>query len=228
MAKVKKPGLNEAKARKEIRAILKTVSLVASQALTPLGKLKGGKLYELFALSRLLEHLAGRGFRPRFVGTKIKLKASPGEINYSEPHFVLHKRSDIEADFLIFTDIQVRTLGSALSQMAIGDYSAYHEIDIIVVPTNVGSGKPEYDQLIFGLECKGTASFEKSYVREVLGRRRELSVLQRRRPCSLDNSVLVPADPPSEYWLVYLDPAGNNYHESPRVFGVELKHWQPS
>ena len=36
-------------------------------------------------------------------------------------------------------------------------------------------------------------------------------------------SVSIPANPPSEYWLCYIDPAGDSYKESPQAFGVEFK-----
>jgi hypothetical protein len=59
------------------------------------------------------------------------------------------------------------------------------------------------------------------------GRRRELSYFHAALPCSLDGSVTVNADPPSEYRLVFIDPAGSNYADSPEVFGVFLEHWRP-
>ncbi len=35
------------------------------------------------------------------------------------------------------------------------------------------------------------------------------------------------APPASQYWLVYLDPTGDQYAASPAVFGVTLEPWLP-
>lgn len=188
-----------------------------------LANLTTGKLYELYVLARLLQQLARRGWTPFFSGGTIVLKASPGAIQPGDAHFEIHHSGGTVAE--IYTDIQVTTLGSTLAQVS--DYSAYHEIDIVVVPAGT-SGMPTPDELLLGIECKALANFRKSVVREVLGRRRELSfVIRGTEPCLLDASEQVPANPPSEYWLTYIDPAGDNYRDSPRAFGIEFKHWQP-
>jgi hypothetical protein len=126
----------------------------------------------------------------------------------------------------LYTDIQVATLGSVQPGASVTDLSEYHEIDVVVVEKGV-VGMPRPDQLLIGLECKATANFSKSFVREALGRRRELSFYSGTWPCLLDGSQLIDAHPPSEYRLVFIDPAGLSYVESPAVFGVELEHWQP-
>ena len=138
-----------------------------------------------------------------------------------DPHFEI-RRGHRTAQ--IHVDIEVRTLGSVLA--TVNDLSAYHEIDVVIVPPGTW-GRPNPDQLLLGIECKAVANFDKAFVREVLGRRRELSLLQGPEPCPLDGTVDVPADPASEYWLAYIDPAGDNYRESPHVFGVEFKWWAP-
>lgn len=222
----KKPGLSSAKAKAEIKSILDTVSGVTKDAMKPIGQLKGGKLYELFVLSQLLKVLRMRGFRPKFIGNKIKLKASPGGINLSDPHFELRHGHDGPPEFRVFTDIQVQTYGASVLS-TVTDYSGYHEIDLVVLLNNATAGKPAHDQMALGVECKGTANFEKSFVREVLGRRRELSLLDNRTPCMLDGSVQLRANPASEYWLIYLDPTGDHYKQSPAFFDVRLEHWMP-
>lgn len=226
MTMAKKLGLSSAKAKAEIKSILKTVSGVTKDAMKPISRLKGGKLYELYVLSQLLKELSQRHFQPKFIGPKIKLKASPGEIDLSDPHFELRRRPGVQPEFRIFTDIQVRTLGASTLPL-VTDYSGYHEIDLVVLSNEATNGKPRHDQMALGVECKGTVNFEKSFVREVLGRRRELSFLTRETPCKLDGSLRLRADPASEYWLIYLDPAGDNYKQSPEVFEVLLKNWRP-
>lgn len=224
MAKSPKPPLDEAKARAEIRNILTAFQGLLPPKIAPVAKIVGGKLYELFVLSRLLVELRGRGWLVRFHGQSIKMSSSPGGVSSTKPHFELRSTSSASVQFEIYTDVEVGTIGA--SQNMPRDLSAYHEIDIVIVPAGT-QGRPAYDEIVFGVECKGTAQFDKAFVREVLGRRRELSFITGEQDCLLDQSVGVRANPPSEYWLVYLDPAGDHYKLSPAYFSVELKHWQP-
>lgn len=224
MAKLKKPSLDAKKAIDEITAITTAFVGVLPEKLTPIKKLVGGKLYELYVLSRLLSELQARGWHVRFHGATIELKASPGGVDPSSPHFELARTPVGGPEFEVFTDIEVGTLGA--EHKTVTDLSGYHEIDVVVVPVGT-TGRPSPKELMLGIECKATANFEKSFVREVLGRRRELSYLADPMPCPLDMGKSIRARPPSEYWLVYIDKAGDKYAQSPDVFGVELKHWQP-
>lgn len=224
MAKIKKPSLDVTKAIAEIKAITAAFEGILPAKLKPIKKLVAGKVYELYALSRLLSELQMRGWAPRFLGATIDLKASPGGIDPTSPHFELAPTPGAPPEYKVFTDIEVMTLGS--NHTPVTDFSGYHEIDLVVVPVGT-SGRPLPDQLALGVECKATANFEKGFVREVLGRRRELSFFHQPLPCALDPSKSIRANPPSEYWLVYIDKAGDNYVQSPDVFAVELKHWQP-
>lgn len=191
-------------------------------AIVQVANLVGGKLYELYALALLLEELQKRGWHVTFRGTQIQMQAGPGLIDPTSPHFELRRHSKGAVEFEVYTDIEVMTLGS--TQIPVNDLSAYHEIDIVVVYAGT-AGRPGVDRMVLGVECKGTANFSKAFVREVLGRRRELSYLDGGQPCLLDGQVPVRARPPSEYWLVYLDPDGDKYRQSPSAFSVELKHW---
>ena len=223
MAK-KKPALDEAQARARIKSILATFKGMMPPKLAPISKLVGGKLYELYSLARLLAELRARGWYPYFQGRKIIFKGSPGVVDPNSPHFELQRSPRGQVEFEIYTDIEVGTIGSSHGQPR--DLSAYHEIDIVIVPPNT-VGRPPHDLVALGIECKATANFDKAFVREVLGRRRELSLLTAPQPCTLDQSLNVSANPASEYWLVYIDPAGDKYRLSPAYFSVELKHWKP-
>ncbi len=192
--------------------------------------LTDGKLYELYVLSRVLQELRGRGFRIRFVGKDLKFKASPGMIQSYDPHFDLYAPGSNVPDFRLYTDIEFETLGGA--GHAACDESCYHEIDIIVVDANA-TGRPSHDQVALGVECKSSANFSKSIVREALGLRRELSYV---RPHGLQSRLSasgkvtaehVPAEPASEYWLAFVDGKGLSYGVSPSTFGIRFLHWQP-
>ena len=193
-----------------------------------------GKIYELYCLSRVVEQLKGYGcniFIPsRF--RSIDFKASPGKIDKDKSYFTAHTRKgDV---FEIHTDIEIMTLGVALGYSNLGhqDRSAYHEIDIVVIEQG-SSERPRYDQLILGVECKADAHFRKSILKQVLGIRRELSLLTKKSlPSKLAQAVGKPSpkirsDPNSEYWLAYTDPKGDNYQISPATFGIKFNNWRP-
>ena len=187
-----------------------------------------GKIYELFCLSRVVEELNKRGFTIQFVGPTIDFKASPGNIDRKRSYFLLHGP---RAQFEIHVDIEVTTLGSRSYNSSNSDRSAYHEIDIVVVDRNL-IGKPSHAQLVLGVECKANETFQKSTLREVLGARRELSLLKRERASRLAQACgmsdpKVPAIPNSEYWLAHIDPSSLLYQQSPLTFGIVVHHWCP-
>jgi len=204
-----------------------------------LAALTNGKLYELFVLSDVLTDLCSRGFTLTFVGSGprtgpaasssiLKFKASPGKIKSSDSHFEVRAPGSAKVDYRIFVDIEFDTLGH--SQQPAGDNSRRHELDIVV--TIASSGYPTHDEIALGVECKAVANFYKGMIKEALGVRRELSLLQGPTASVLSCAggrplVQVRADPPSEFMLVFIDPKGRNYAQSPSVFGVMLKHLQP-
>jgi len=191
--------------------------------------LADGKLYEMYVLSDLVDELDNRGFRLSFVGTSLKFKGSPGMVKISDPHFEVIAPGSVSPDHRIFVDIEFETLGQNISGAV--DDSCRHEIDIVV--TTATSGYPRHDQIALGVECKCVANFTKKLIKEVLGVRRELSLLANSTNDSLltqaggSPPVKVPANPPSEFRLAYIDPKGTNYEESPRAFGIDFKHLEP-
>ncbi len=219
--------LTEAEAIAEIDAILSDFAGIAPPKLRPTTKLVGGKLYELYVLARALQELASRGWYIYFRGSEVKFRASPGDIHTGDPHFEIQSSASGAVEFEVHTDVQVMTLGFALKR--VNDRSGYHEIDIVAVRAGT-TGKPRHDQIALGIECKSNAEFSKAHVREVLGRRRELSMytgVDHLVPLARNAVVSVKVDPPSEYWLRYIDSKGDNYSESPAVFGVDLQCWCP-
>lgn len=192
-------------------------------------KLTRGKLYELFVLGRVLAELKSRGFNFSFVGKVLELKQGPGKIQPHDGHFEAQHPASFQK-FRVYTDVEVRTLGSLGSTSA--DDSAYHEIDIVAVEDGV-TGNPTPYELLLGVECKSTAKFTKDIVKETLGIKREISFFQHvELPSRLAEAAgattpSVPSWPAAEYWLAYCDPKGNNYQQSPKTFGVEYLEWKP-
>lgn len=216
-------ALQEQKAHNKIKTILQSLG-VAPTGLGTVAKLRGGKLYELFVLSRLLQVLQSRGYAFAFSSSTVAFKTGGGPINAGDFHIdVIDNYHRVVGQ--IYTDVEVRTLGHALK--SVGDLSQYHETDIVVVAPGT-TGYPEHSDVLLGIECKATAKFNKAHVREALGRRRELSYYDdSAQPAPLDPGTFIFANPPSEYWLCFIDPAGANYTQSPAVFSVDLKHWEP-
>jgi hypothetical protein len=94
-------------------------------------------------------------------------------------------------------------------------------------------GRPRYDEIALGVECKSHSVFVKSIVKETLGLRRELSRLSHKQVSTLAQAaplkppVQVRADPASEYWVAFFASNGQLYRDSPKAFGIKYKHWQP-
>lgn len=225
----------------EIRRVFRAYRAARPTDLATLNALTDGKLYELFVVSELVKEIVGRGFAIRFVGSTptpkqraaghstLKFKAGPGMIKLADSHFEVLAPAHPQPAFRIFVDIEFNTLGGR--QTSVSDDSGRHEIDIIV--TTATSGYPDHDEIALGVECKATANFGKSLVKEALGIRRELSYFRDfPLPSALNlpgasPMIVVDAEPPSEYRLVYIDGKGSNYADSPGVFGIEFRHVEP-
>lgn len=188
--------------------------------------LDDGKLYELYVLSQLLLDLRQRGFRPRFLGKTLRFKQAPGRLKTSDPHFRL-----IAPDgtcLWLFVDIEFHTLGKVISNTA--DLSDRHELDIVLVDATPDYPTPE--NILLAVECKSTANFRKSIVKEALGIRRELSLLRDEVESTLTRlgglpTVTLPAYPASEFWLAFTDRRGTSYAQSPAAFGITFRHILP-
>jgi hypothetical protein len=190
-------------------------------------ELSRGKLYELFVLGKTLEELTARGFSISLQGAVLDLKQGPGAIQPNEAHFVATKGA---AQFKVYTDIEVTTIGAEIS--CTNGLCSYHEIDIIVVDA-AAAGRPSYLDLALGVECKSNGKFKKGILKEVLGVKREISFFRGNpQPSKLASATgaslpEVNSEPALEFWLAHADPAGSNYASSPGVFGIEFKNWQP-
>ncbi|WP_137114056.1 hypothetical protein [Mesorhizobium sp. GR13] len=222
--------MNRAQAEAEIKNIFSGYRAAQPGDAALLQCLSDGKLYELFVLSHVVEDLANRGFTLRFIGTSLKFKGSPGMIKPSDPHFEVGAPSMSGNPALwLYVDIEFDTLGHHLGSVT--DNSRRHEIDIVVITS--GSSYPSHHEIALGVECKAVANFGKDLLKEALGVRRELGVLQMTASDSLltlhggTPAVTVSMNPPSEYWLAHTDPRGGNYAQSPAQFGVTLKHLEP-
>lgn len=220
-------GLSLKRAKREVRSLIARFQGRRATADPKLQKLTAGKLYELLVVGRTLQELRARGFNISLVGSILDLKQGPGLINAGDTHFRIEHPASGQV-FNLYTDVEVRTLGSALTGSA--GLCSYHEVDIVIVSDGV-TGRPQHDELALGVECKSNANFTKSIIKEALGVKRELSLLV--QSCRMSTLALaarqmgpvVPSEPPLEFWLCYVDPKGNQYSVSPSAFGIEFKNW---
>lgn len=222
--------MNRAAAESMIKRVFKTY---ATQPPLPGRKITAsqlGKVYELYCLSRFLEELKADGFRLFYRGKPdAAFKGSPGLIDpKKDPHFDVQGQTGGVIG-QIWLNIEIMTLGAAINHAR--DSSRKHELDIILVDPGA-TGRPHFERILVGIECKSTANFRKPILKEALGVRREMSLLHqaqlsRLSECTNNRNMSVPADPPSEYYVCYVDPKGDNYKQSPGAFGIGFRHWEP-
>jgi hypothetical protein len=137
---------------------------------------KAGKLYEAHVLACVARDLATKeGLDLVLVqGSKIVLKGSPGPINATYPHIEVRRKGLHIAD--LWTDVEVSILSFEASGLNMPALGHYHELDIVMVDAGA-KGRPTPSQLWLGVECKHTP-YDKALLRQILGVRRELSLLR--------------------------------------------------
>lgn len=193
-----------------------------------------GKVYELYVLTLVIQYLRGLGYRIRFSAPRgtIQFKTSPGLLNASDPHFIVSLGGKGPL-FDIYLDVEFETLGSSRRETrSAGDLSHHHELDIGVFKHGLDNIRPKHTDVALAVECKAVVMLEKAVVRGMLGLRRELSFLSKPGHTCLSKAanvrdVTVPADPPSEVWLVSTDPVVERYADSPGAFGIMCKFEDP-
>lgn len=188
------------KAKKRISDIFHKLGNARRKDATRLlsGNIQSGKLYEAWVLAEVIKNLVNKeGFTVRYVNSvKLKLKSSPGPINHSYPHFLLEKNSQTLAR--LWTDVEFRTLSSHNNSSSVSSPGEYHELDIMICDHDA-IDRPSPDQIWLGVECKNREKSTKGMLREMLGLRRELSLLQGMNTTKFKKWPLthVPAQPAS-------------------------------
>ena len=184
-----------------------------------------GKLYEAYVLGLVAEALTEQEHLSLTLvgGTSLVLKSAPGPINYSYPHIEATRNGKPFAD--IWTDVEFIALSCTLqgrsSSPTLGDY---HELDILLVRPGT-TGRPRPVDIFCGVECKNTG-YTKGLLKEILGIRRELSLLQEPKPTHFINwpRERVPADPPVCLLVYSSDKRVSNYAAPGSTFGIDFFH----
>ncbi len=219
--------MNKAQVKARIEAAIRRFAAASSPraySLVP-QSLTSGKLYEAHVLSIVLEKLSTQeGFQITLLnGLYIALKSSPGPINRRYPYFELRRGERLVAE--LWTDVEFLSLSYAqrgvTAPIQRGDY---HELDIVVTDCSV-SGRPRHSQIWLGVECKNTG-YTKGLLKEILGIRRELSLLQdpNRTRFTQWPRCIVPANPPSCLMVYSTDSAVTHYSSPGVVFGIDFQH----
>lgn len=201
------------------------VSANVTAGLVPVA-ISSGKLYEAHVLSRVVENLAiQEGYSLILVGaTKLQLKTSGGPINRSYPRIELWRAGERVAE--MWTDVEILAMSYCRLRMgrplSKGDF---HELDILIVDKGL-VGYPRFDQIWLAIECKSTATYQKNLLREVLGIRRELSLLAGPQQTKFQRwpMTMVPANPASCLLAYSTDANVLDYAAPGAMFGIGFIH----
>ena len=183
-----------------------------------------GKLYEAHVLSRVVERLVvdERYSLTLVGGTNMQLKSSPGPINRNYPRIELRRAGKCCAE--LWTDIEFLSLSYGRRGGSVPTKGDYHELDIVVVEAGT-NGRPPCNDIWLGIECKNTG-YEKGFLKQILGIRRELSLLSHSQGTKFRSwpRSRVPADPASYLVLYSTDAKVSEYAAPGKVFGIDFVH----
>ena len=226
-------------AQKEIETVFSKYRTITTADRHHIHAQTAGKLYELWVLASLIEEITARGYSVAFQGSTLRFKSAPGYLKNKDPHFIIGGGAPSPDPWRIFVDVEFTTLSVMAPGLGISgaiptaaapppDHSAHYEADIIV--TTSSGPRPSPNDTAIVIECKAHANLAKGVIREILGTRRELSLLSPPTPSCLPDltvggalSPSIPANPPIELRLVTTDSKATRYRQGPRYYGVELK-----
>ncbi len=186
--------------------------------------LTDGKIYEAYVLAVVAGRLSSvEGLALQLVnGNHIQLKSSHGPINRRYPFIEVRRAGSLVGE--MWTDVEFLTLSYSQSSRTALTKGDYHELDILMV-TPGASSRPRHDQVLLGVECKNL-SYDKGLLKDILGIRRELSLLQDNKPTAFSSwpRSTVPAQPAS-CLLVYSTSQDILEYANPgEVFGIDFYH----
>lgn len=186
--------------------------------------LTAGKLYEAYVLALISRQLASvEGFRLMLMNSSyMPLKSSPSPINRHYPHIRLMRDGREVAE--MWTDIEFISMSHSLRPSGTPTKGEYHELDIAVVEPGL-DGRPRNDQVWLAAECKNTG-YTKGLLKEILGVRRELSLLQNELPTKFQRwpRTMVPCSPPSCLLVYASDKGVADYARPGEVFGIDFNY----
>lgn len=212
----------KAKITAALRKGIKGSKAALSDLIPP--SLTAGKMYEAYVLGVVCANLRKHeGLNITLVGGKrLALKSAPGPINKAYPHLRVMNGAKHVAN--IWTDIEFTALSAILSSSSTLSNGEYHEADIAMVSVDCAP-RPRPDEVHLIVECKNTG-YQKSLLREILGVRRELSLLSdpMKTMFSCWPQLHVRATPPSCICVYSTDAIVSSYAVPGKLFGVNFYH----
>jgi hypothetical protein len=186
-----------------------------------------GKGFELYVLWRTLRRMQSNGFSVTPMNVKNGVLIFAGSPAAADKHkfsyFALTKSGERNQEAWI--SVEVFGLSSDISSSAKGSHfpASRHEIDVATF-YELTSTQPSSDDLTFAATCKHTA-FQKAYLREALGLRRETAYFDglshnSRADWFID---IVPAQPPVPVALFSSDPKCIRYQIPVDSWGVYVR-----
>jgi hypothetical protein len=186
--------------------------------------LTAGKLYEAYALGLIARQLVTiEGFQLTLEnGNYLPLKSSPGPINRTYPHITLLRSGAPVAE--MWTDIEFLSMSHFMRPSGAPQRGEYHELDIAIVDPGL-TGRPRHDHIWLAAECKNTG-YHKGLLKEVLGVRRELSLLSEPTQTHFDTwpAPMLACNPASCLLVYSTDPAVHEYSRPGEVFSIVFVH----
>lgn len=186
--------------------------------------LTAGKLYEAYVLALVARELVNsEGYQLRLVNSDyLALQSTPRPIDRRRPHVELRSSGQCVAE--MWTDVEFLSLSYSMRIGGPPERGEYHELDILIVNPGL-QGRPQHDTIWLGVECKNT-EYNKSLLKEILGIRRELSLLRDPLRTRFNKwpRQTVPADPASCLAVYSTHPVVLEYARPGSVFGIDFHH----
>lgn len=188
--------------------------------------LTDGKLYEAYILALIAEQLVTKeNLSLKLVnGKHIQLKSSPGPINRNYPWIEVYHKGIVIGE--LWTDVEFLSMSYAKSGRSHPNKGDYHELDILLTEPFL-KGRPPHYSIFLGVECKNTP-YTKSLLKEILGIRRELSLLTNDNATKFSNwpRKKVPAQPASCLLVYSSRNVVLDYKDPGNFFGIDFFHEQ--
>ena len=99
-----------------------------------------------------------------------------------------------------------------------------HWLDIAILENNIPDGeRPTYEEIHLAVECKDTQNFGKSILKQILGVRRELSLLSDTYQNRITNDR-INQNPPTEFWICSSNSSVTNLQHVGDFWGLTFKY----
>jgi hypothetical protein len=199
-----------------------------------IAKLSTAKLFELLALSELMQRLkkSDPGIAFELIqngapGSKLVFQSGPGRADPTRS-WIRVSRGQTEIATL-WTNVEfIGRSGEAVAEPVSG---CYHEADVLLLRRGAVKGKdpfrPRYTDVLLIIECKFLNELPKVVLRNLLGLRREMSLLKPATP-SVFAGAGFPAGPPGLMQLMRAHPGSHLVFAYPDQYDFKPNEtWAP-